>query len=437
MGRKILGRMSAMSRSRSNAWKWSVCGLLLLASAINYMDRQTLANAAVRISAQFQLTQEQYGNLELGFGWAFAAGSLLFGVLADRFSVRWVYPVVLLLWSVTGFATSMVHGYGGLLICRTMLGFFESGHWPCAVKATQRLLEPKDRSMGNSVLQSGTSIGAITTPLIMRMLLTDEIGSWRPAFQIIGAVGVLWIILWFALVRQGDLPVETEPPAAGAAHPDPGAPPAPGIWRVIFSRRMLVLICVIALINTGWQIIRAWLPKFLMQGRGYPEAETLYFNSLFYVATDVGCIGAGAMTLWLFRRRWTVHGARSATFLACASLSALTLAVAWLPRGPLLLGMLLLVGAGALGAFPIYHALTQDISPRHQGKITGIASLAAWAFSPAQKYFGRLVDRTGSFDLGLMIAGCLPLIAFWILWQFWGREPSIQEPSGAPSRQKV
>jgi hypothetical protein len=31
--------------------------MLLLASAINYMDRQTLANAAVRISREFGLSQ--------------------------------------------------------------------------------------------------------------------------------------------------------------------------------------------------------------------------------------------------------------------------------------------------------------------------------------------------------------------------------------------
>ena len=39
--------------------------------------------------------------------------------------------------------------------------------------------------------------------------------------------------------------------------------------------------------------------------------------------------------------------------------------------------------------------------------------------SLAQTFFGRLVDRTGSFDLGFAIAGCLPLIAFLVLWGFW------------------
>ena len=36
---------------------------------INYMDRQTLANVAVRICDEFTLSQEKYGNLEMVFGW--------------------------------------------------------------------------------------------------------------------------------------------------------------------------------------------------------------------------------------------------------------------------------------------------------------------------------------------------------------------------------
>ncbi len=405
-----------MSHSnRSASWKWWICGLLLLASAINYMDRQTLANAATRITREFGLSQEQYGDLELAFGWSFAVGSIIFGVLADRYALRWLYPAVLLLWSATGFATGLADGYEGLLICRGLLGFFEAGHWPCAVKATQRLLEPKDRSMGNSVLQSGTSIGAIITPLLMRFLLTDEPGSWRWAFQAVGLVGVVWIVLWFALIKAGDL--DAPPGPASAA-------PVGDFWPAILSRKMLVIVIVVALINTAWQLVRAWLPKFLVEGRQYAEADMLTFNALFYVFTDIGCIGAGALTLWLHRRRYSVHSARLLTFFGCAILSALTLSVGVLPKGMLLLAVLLMVGAGALGVFPIYHAFTQDVSPRHQGKVTGIAGVAAWSLSFAHKYYGQWIDRTGSFDHGLMVAGCMPLAAFLVIWLFWPADRS-------------
>jgi hypothetical protein len=81
----------------------------------------------------------------------------------------------------------------------------------------------------------------------------------------------------------------------------------------------------------------------------------------------------------------------------------------------------MVAGAGVLGLFPIYHAFTQDISGRHQGRITGITGVAAWlAPAPAQRLFGFVADRTGSFDAGLIAAAFLPLMAWLTLVLAWG-----------------
>ena len=161
---------------------------------INYMDRQTLANLSVRITDEFQLSQEEYGNIEFVFGWGFAIGSLAFGILADRINVRLLYPLVLLGWSAMGFITGLTHGYATMLVCRALLGFFEAGHWPCALRTTQCILSRSDRMMGNSVLQSGASLGAVFTPLIIRSIIGANTapGAWRTPFLVVGAVGVAW-----------------------------------------------------------------------------------------------------------------------------------------------------------------------------------------------------------------------------------------------------
>jgi MFS family permease len=414
--------------------RWWICGLLLGASMINYMDRQTLANAAVRISNEFQLSQEQYGSLELGFGWAFAVGSLVFGILADRVPVRWLYPAVLGLWSVCGLATSFVKGYEGLLVTRTLLGFFEAAHWPCGLRTTQALLESKHRAMGNSVLQSGTSIGAIFTPLVMGALMTEVPESWRLPFLVIGAAGLVWIAAWLMLVRAADVPVPDAVRVAGSGTGDGAA----GFWRLAVGRRFLTLVLMVVCINTTWQLLRAWMPKFLMQGRGYAEGDTLLFTSLYYVATDVGCLGAGALTLWLHRRGRSVDSARSRVFLLCAALTAFTVLAAQLPKSGALLALLLVVGAGALGLFPCYYAWSQELSRVHQGKITGLTGVFAWAVSaPVHTLFGRLVDRTGSFDVGLAVVGCLPLVAFAALVLLWRdtahSRPEVEDSGGKPS----
>jgi MFS transporter, ACS family, hexuronate transporter len=406
---------------RSASWKWTVCGLLLAASAINYMDRQTLANAAVRISDEFDLSQEQYGNVEAVFGYAFAAGSLLFGWLADRVSVRVLYAFVLAAWSAAGFATGFVESYEGLLACRTLLGFFEAGHWPCAIRTTRMLLDERERSLGNGLLQSGASFGAIVTPVIMYALMTSEVESWRTPFIVVGAGGLLWLLPWLTVLRGRDLRASAAERASASS--------GPAFWRLVVSRRMLVVFFVIVCINTTWQLLRAWLPKFLQEGRGYTEAESLFFNSGWFMATDVGCLAAGALAAWLAKRRLGVHTARLVVFFACGLLCATSLFVPLLDRGPLLLVVLAIVGAGALGVFPLYHAFTQDVSGAHQGKITGIAGVVTWLVTAQlQRLFGVLVDRTGSFDAGLALAGLLPLVAVIPLWLFWNAREDSTDP---------
>ncbi len=408
--------MSASLKSLVGAWKWWVCGLLLLATTINYMDRQTLANAAVRIVNEFKLTKEQYGDLELAFGWAFAAGSLLFGFMADRVSVRWLYPGVLFAWSLMGFLSAWTTDFSQLLVCRTLLGLFEAGHWPCALKTTHLLLSPQDRTMGNSVLQSGASIGAIITPLVMRAMMTDAAGSWRLPFQVIGAVGILWVVAWFMLIRPRDL--DGNSPANGS--PSATSTNRESFWSAVFSRRFAVALVIVFCIHTTWQLLRVWLPMFLQQGRGYSESAALYFNSAYFVATDIGCIGAGAVSLWLARRGLTPHAAKCRVYLACSLLTAFTVLVAVLPHGWPLLATLLIVGAGALGVYPCFYSFVQEISSQHVGKIIGLLGTLVWAISsPVHKYFGRHVDHTQSFDLGIGIVGLTPLVGYFALRLFW------------------
>ena len=189
---------------------------------------------------------------------------------------------------------------------------------------------------------------------------------------------------------------------------------------LLLDRRVLALAVTVACLNTTWQLVRAWLPKFMIQGRGYPEAEALWFNTAYYVAADAGCLAAGAVALALSRRGWDVHRSRLTVFGACAALSSLTAIAALLPAGRPLLGVLLLVGAGTLGLFPFYYSLVQELSVVHVGKVSGLLAAFGWfVSSPLQKSFGWLVDTTGSFDLGLALAGLPPLVALAALLVLW------------------
>ncbi len=413
--------------------KWWICGLLLCASTINYMDRVTLASVARRLIEEFSLSKAQYGMIEQYFGYAFAVGAIIFGLIVDRVSARWLYPLVLLLWSAAGVLTGLagMAGFGSafstLLLCRTMLGFFESGHWPCALQTTQRLLEPKDRALGNSVLQSGVSIGAIVTPVIVGAMLTPAAGSWRLPFLIIGSIGVLWVVAWIYLTRTVNFAVPREVVRE---------PFTKGLVELMRDHRFWILVLVVSAINGPWGIFRVWLPLVFQdpRGLGFTEAETLgRILPGYYIMTDLGCLAAGAGTVWLHRRGSSVLNSRRIVFTVCALLVMLAMFVPALSRGEIsipglparaaAIGAMMLVAAGSLGVFPCFYAFSQELSQQRIGLVTGLTGFFAWITSSSlQRPLGAHVDRTGSYDIAFLVGAWPCIIAAALLWLFWGRE---------------
>lgn len=433
-----------MQNERSTTWRYSVCGLLLCATMLLYMDRLTLSVLAKRIKDEYGFSNEQYGGLDAGLSYAFAGGAFFFGFLVDRIGPRWLYPGVLVLWSLAGLATAYSDSIGawfrpeasladqtylGFMLCRIALGFFESGHWPCALVTTQIMLSRADRSLGNSLLQSGAALGSILTPIIVLYTTSSEPGGWRPPFAVIGCIGILWIVPWFLLIGRTDLQR-----TADVAGSETSVDGSPVIWSGDFLRMLGVLIATVICINLTWQYFRVWLPLLLQEEHGYDDQGMAWFTSAYYVATDIGCLGVGFWVTGMTRRGWGVHTARVLTFAACAGMTLLAVIVACLPSANVsengffsvgsltILALLLFVAAGTLGLFPNYYSFSQELSPKHQGKISGMLGMIAWIGSGTMQIFvGRIIDTTGSYQGPVIIAGLLPAIACCAIVFFWPR----------------
>jgi ACS family hexuronate transporter-like MFS transporter len=426
------GKLAA-TEPRAAVRAWGICVLMLLATMLNYMDRQTLAQQATEISRDLALTNQDYGQLEFGFGLAFAMGCLVWGLAVDRFGPRWIYPGVLFAWSAIGFATGWVTNYRELFFYRLLLGFFESGQWPCALVSVQRLLSRRDRPLGNSILQSGASLGAIATPLVVLALTSDGAEGWRLPFRVIGAVGVVWIVAWLAIVRPKDL--ELDKSALPELAPDEKQLLADAMddaevahalsQRRSFIRRFLALVVVVISINLCWQYFRAWMPKMLREQHDYSKQQVQYFSVAYYLAADAGCIAIGFLVKWLTTRGYSVHGARMTAFLGCVLLTSMSTLAAFLPASSLLLLILMLIGFGSLGQHPLYYAFTQELSTRRMGNVTGVLSCSTWiANAFLQGGIGLWIDRSGSFAQVTFLAGLTPLVGFvalFTLWNGWSR----------------
>jgi ACS family hexuronate transporter-like MFS transporter len=308
-----------------------------------------------------------------------------------------------------------------------MLGFFEAGQWPCALAASQRLLSSRQRTLGNSILQSGASLGAIATPQVILLLNKGGPGGWRLPFQVVGASGLVWIAAWLMVIRPRDLQIATEglagekaDSASGTADDLNGVAAETETSRSTLIRRFLLLIVVVITINLCWQYFRAWMPMMLEDQYGYSKDQTQHFSSLYYLVAGIGCILVGLLVKWLAGAGWTVHQARMAAFTVCVLLTAVSALTSLLPASGLLLVSLLAIGFGSLGQFPAYYAFTQELSVRQMGKITGVLSFLTWTSTAlAQSLIGRWIDRTGSYTEVTFFAGLVPLLGWLGLALFW------------------
>jgi MFS transporter, ACS family, aldohexuronate transporter len=411
--------------------KWWVCILLLLASALNYMDRQALSQTAPDIRKYFGITNEEIGQLEGAFNAAFALGAILIGWAVDRGNVRLIYPAIVVLWSLAGFAAGFAEELWLLFVCRFALGLFEAGNVPCGVLTVKRVLPPEERALGNGMYQSGSALGAIITPLVVLLCLrivermgTDDPGiAWQLPFRVVGAAGLLWALTWFLIVRS-----EHVQPPANVTHAETDT------YRAIFrNRRFWVCLAVVVSINSAWRSLGVWLPSFLqgkpeMDGKAYTRESMQLLSSGFFAAADIGSIAVGVVILRLARRGMPLARARLVCYAGCAGLTLLSVVAALLPKGPALVAALFGLGFGALGLFPIYYALSQEISAKHQGKVTGTLSfLNAVYLAGFVTFQGWLIERLQSYSIVLGLTGLFPLVGLVALWIGW-KDPPAGEP---------
>ncbi|HLY17122.1 MAG TPA: MFS transporter, partial [Bryobacteraceae bacterium] len=194
-------------------YRWVVLGVFVLCTAINYLDRQTLATLAPLVRAEFHLSNAEYGLILTAFSMAYAACAPFAGLLIDQLGLNRTITLAVGVWSCAGIATGFTRGLGGLVGCRGVLGMSEAAGIPGAGKAIHQYLLPAERALGNALNQAGVSLGLILAPPLATWIAVHY--GWRQAFVITGALGLAWIPLWRLTARSA--PVMEAPNATDSS----------------------------------------------------------------------------------------------------------------------------------------------------------------------------------------------------------------------------
>ena len=274
-------------------FRWTVCALLFVAATINYMDRQVLGILAPTLEKSLGWNEIEYSHIVMAFQAAYALGLLVFGRLVDRIGTRHGYAISIIAWSLAAMAHALAHGVFGFGMARFALGFGEGGNFPAAVKTVSEWFPRRERALATGLFNSGSNVGAILAPLCVPWLTLNY--GWRMAFIVLGAIGFLWLILWYWLYATPALSRRVS--AAELAHiaSDPREPSTEEIsWSALLRyRQTWAFVVGISFTVPIWWFFLYWLPKFMHQQYGLDLANLGPPLVAIYSMTSVGSIGGG------------------------------------------------------------------------------------------------------------------------------------------------
>ena len=407
--------MTPVQTTKMSNFRWVICGLLFLATTINYMDRQVLSLTWKDfIAPDFHWTDSNYGTITGMFSLFYAIANLFAGKFIDWMGTKKGYLIAIFVWSI-GACLHAACGWAALglaggsitalttisvwlfLSCRLILAVGEAGNFPAAIKATAEYFPKKDRAFSTSIFNSGASVGALAAPASIPLLA--RAWGWEMAFIIIGALGFIWMGLWMWLyekpaqnkrVNQAELNyIEQDNDIAEAQNRDQVKEEKTIPFFKCFTFKQTWAFLVGKFMTDGvWWFFLFWAPAYFSDQFGYKSSSgmgQLLIFTLYFIVTVLSIFGGYLPKLFVEKRGMNPYAGRMLAMLIFAffplfALFAQPLAMwenspidpAWWPA--IIIG---LAGAGHQAWSANIFSTVGDMFPKSTiATITGIGAMA-------------------------------------------------------------
>ena len=404
-------------RGRIGRFRWFLAGLLVLVTAINYLDRQTLPVVIGEIQRDIPISNVAFARLQALFLLAYAIMYAGGGRFVDLVGTRRGYACVAGFWSLACAGHAMANSVIGLGAARFFLGFGEGGGFPASAKAVAEWFPPRERSLAVGLFNTGSAVGAVVAPPLVAAIALAF--GWRAVFVVTGTVGLLWAVAWYTAYAapatsrfvgapEREYVLDANPPQGSEA-----AVP----WRELLRIRAVWTLIVAKFLTDGARFFFIfWLPKYLGDARGFDMAAIGSYAWIPYAFAGVGSLTSGWVSSLLIRRHLTLDASRKIALGLGAALMPLSLLVV---RSPIEQAMLF-VSLAFLGHqfwSVIVQTLPADLFPaRTVGSVAGLigcaGSFGAMLFN---LLVGAILDASGSYTVPFVMAGLLHPASFLLI----------------------
>jgi MFS family permease len=395
---------------------WRITFLLFLFMLLNFADKIVVGLAGVPIMTDLKLEPDQFGLLGSSFFFLFSISAIAVGFLANRTATRWVLLTLALIWAIAQFPMVSNVGFTTLLICRVILG---AGEGPAAAIATHAIYKwfpDEKRTLPTAVLSQGSAFGIILAVPALNWLIVHY--NWHYAFGALGIAGLIWVLAWLVLGKEGPLV-----PAAVAAAEEQRIP----YFRLLTSRTFVG--CCAASFGAYWALSLGftWFTSFIVKGLGFSQQQAGLISILPWIFGSVVVLMTGWISQVLMARGSSTRVARGVLGAVPLIVGGIILAV--LPyvdgAGPRI--AVLVAGSGLSGSIYVVCApMISEFTPVSQRSavisIYGAIYTLAGILAPA--VMGNMVQRASGLIDGYMIgftinavilvvSGLLGLLLLW------------------------
>lgn len=387
--------------------------LLVLSGLINYLDRSTLSIANSAVSGEMGLSASEMGLLLSAFSLPYAFAQLPMGALLDRLGARVTLGFGMLLWSVAQLAGGFVRTVNQFFIARLLLGVGEAPQFPAGAKVFSEWFALKERGRPTGIFVASTTIAPALAPPVLTALMFAF--GWRGMFIIMGVLGILIAIAWYAIYRdRRDVPLTAEE----IAYLEDGQPAddrsmTSAEWRGLFRQRTTwgLIFGFMGVIYMVWLYL-TWLPAYLEKERGLPLATAGWVMIIPYLAGTFGQLSSGVLADWLLARGLQpINSRRLPLCIGLVFAALFTIPAAYTPSLTLAIACI----SGAMYFINLASgsswALVSVAAPRRLvaslGSLQNFGGYLGGSLAPV--ITGVIVDRTGSFVYALVIAAAVAL----------------------------
>ncbi|MBS1816192.1 MAG: MFS transporter [Acidobacteria bacterium] len=305
-------------------WRWYICGLLFLATTINYLDRNVFSLLEPALhnipfmqwdDAHPEIFNAHYSTILAWFQVAYAVAFLVVGRFIDRVGTKIGYAVSILIWSIAAASHSFVGSVFGFIIARVALGFGEAGNFPAAIKATTEWFPTEERALATGIFNSGANVASFLGPYIVAWIVGAY--GWKSAFITTGLAGLLWLVLWIPFPynrRRRDLTMTQENLQVAVG----GDEAKPRLGFLLKARGLYGFCTLKFMTDPIWWFYLFWLPKYFNERFGFSMKQNALPLLIIYGGSSIGSILGGYLSGYRMKRGATVNAGRKFALLACA-----------------------------------------------------------------------------------------------------------------------